>query len=288
MTDCYFVYPNPDVESVCEWHAQEIEKLTRTEVASAVAKGRHLIAVKAALNNSRPVFLQWLDWRLGCCEETANNYMRLARFIDDNPNVLEKLRSASLGYRIARLPNELQAQIVAQGAFTEPEVERIVAEAKRREWTEAMEQHLIDGHPDLATRYGDVLYYIEEAKDDPVLAPAAAELYEKHREEFARLAERPVVELDAEMGPRIELREPDRPRPLLAAGEKFAIFRFDGGRWVFHSPVPEWLEVNGTLLLCRPDSLDGPVSRALQSAAWQAACREIRVRSLEELAEEAE
>lgn len=201
MNELVFEYENNQQRQQCEWHAAEIERFNRNEAECRYQQGRHLIAVKATLNNSRPVFLAWLEWRLGCCEQTAVNYMDFAKFIDNNPNGLE-IRSATLGYRVARLPEPVQREILEKEAFTETQAQPIIDEAHRREWYEGMVDYLTKGPPkDLEQRMGDVLHWIERDKHDPVLAPVAKKLYAEHRETFARLADRDIAaawELDGE------------------------------------------------------------------------------------------
>ncbi len=104
---------------------QEEERKTRRRLGEIVAAiGAELLAVKEALDkrSAKTAWLRWLKNHVHYSADTAQNYMRVARFGERN-------RSASvffdldptLLYRIAALPDEIAATLTPDTPLTDPQ-----------------------------------------------------------------------------------------------------------------------------------------------------------------------
>ena len=107
---------------------REEERQTREKLGSIIAAiGAELIAVKEALDrlSDKTAWLRWLKDHVHYSADTAQNYMRVARFAEKN-------RSASvfLGldptvlYRLAALPDEIASALTPDTLLTDPRTGR--------------------------------------------------------------------------------------------------------------------------------------------------------------------
>ena len=124
------VMADPEVQR----HTQRIlelrkeEQQTREKLGRIIAAiGAELIAVKEALDKlpDRTVWLRWLKAHVHYSADTAQNYMRVARFSEKNRNasVFLDMEPSSL-YRIAALPDEIAAMLTPDTLLTDPRTGR--------------------------------------------------------------------------------------------------------------------------------------------------------------------
>ena len=103
---------------------QEEERQTREKLGGLIAAiGAELVAVKEALDKTtdKTAWLRWLKAHVHYSTDTAQNYMRVARFAEKN-------RSASVFfgldptvlYRLAALPDAIAATLTPDTLLTDP------------------------------------------------------------------------------------------------------------------------------------------------------------------------
>ena len=109
---------------------REEERQTREKLGSIiVAIGHELIAVKEALDRlaDKTAWLRWLKDHAHYSADTAQRYMRVARFSQKNRNVAVFFDlDPSVLYRIAALPDELAATLTPATLLTDPRTGRQV------------------------------------------------------------------------------------------------------------------------------------------------------------------
>jgi hypothetical protein len=107
---------------------REEERQTREKLGRIRAQiGAELIAVKAALDKTpdKTAWLRWLKDHVHYSADTAQRYMRVARFSEKNRNVAVFFeRDPSVLYRIAALPDELVAPLTPDTLLTDPRTGR--------------------------------------------------------------------------------------------------------------------------------------------------------------------
>jgi hypothetical protein len=109
---------------------QEEERQARRKLGSIIAAiGAELIAVKEALDrlSDKTAWLRWLKEHVHYSADTAQNYMRVARFAEKNrsASVFFDLDPTVL-YRLAALPDELAATLTPDNLLTDPRTGRQV------------------------------------------------------------------------------------------------------------------------------------------------------------------
>ncbi len=121
-----FVVRHTKVVLDCKKREKEILKeATDKLVRNAVRMGKSLIAVKNFLDTkreTRETWLQWLKKNFDYSEDTAQNYMRVARLASEKPKrfgFLVKLHITCL-YRIASLPDEILDRLTPDTLLTDP------------------------------------------------------------------------------------------------------------------------------------------------------------------------
>jgi len=107
---------------------QEEERKTRKEMGRIVAEiGAELIAAKAALDKTpdKTAWLRWLKDHVHYSADTAQNYMRVARFSEKNrsASVFFEMDPTIL-YRIAALPDGIAATLTPDTPLTDPQTGR--------------------------------------------------------------------------------------------------------------------------------------------------------------------
>lgn len=109
---------------------QEEERTTRRRLGQIVAEiGAELIAVKEALDklSAKIAWLQWLKDHVHYSADTAQNYMRVARFAEKNRNVSFFFElDPSVLYRLAALPDGIIATLTPDMLLTDPQTGRQV------------------------------------------------------------------------------------------------------------------------------------------------------------------
>jgi hypothetical protein len=110
---------------------QKAERQTREELGGIIAAiGAELLAVKEALDRlaDKTAWLRWLKAHVHYSADTAQNYMRVARFSEKNrsASVFFSL-DPSLLYRIAALPDEMAAGLTPDTPLTDPRTGRQAA-----------------------------------------------------------------------------------------------------------------------------------------------------------------
>ncbi len=103
---------------------QKEEQQTREQLGRIVAEiGAELIAAKAALDKTpdKAAWLRWLKNHVHYSADTAQNYMRVARFAEKNgsASVFFGLEPTVL-YRLAALPDERAATLMPDTLLTDP------------------------------------------------------------------------------------------------------------------------------------------------------------------------
>jgi len=110
---------------------QKEERQTREQLGRIVAEiGAELIAAKEALDKTmdKTAWLRWLKNHVHYSADTAQNYMRVARFAEKNGNVsvFFGLEPAVL-YRLAALPDEISAALTPDTLLADPRTGRQTA-----------------------------------------------------------------------------------------------------------------------------------------------------------------
>jgi Protein of unknown function (DUF3102) len=107
---------------------QREEEQTRKRLGEIIAAiGAELIAVKAALDrlSGKTAWLRWLKQHVHYSADTAQNYMRVARFAEKNRNVSVFFDSdPSVLYRLAALPDASAAKLAPDTLLTDPKTGR--------------------------------------------------------------------------------------------------------------------------------------------------------------------
>ena len=107
---------------------REEERQTREKLGSIIAAiGAELLAVKEALDrlSDKTAWLRWLKDHVHYSADTAQRYMRVARFSQKNRNaaVFFGLDPTVL-YRLAALPDEIAATLTPDTLLTDPRTGR--------------------------------------------------------------------------------------------------------------------------------------------------------------------
>jgi len=275
-----FKYETDQQRLFCETMVQEIAYLGRLTVAHVARMGECLNEVRSALSHGR--WLPWLDAYFGWSDDTARRYMKVGTMFGQIPQIAE-FGCVDLVLKFADLPIVSQQAVIEQGAY------RRTDEFDRVAWDASMRAHLTDGGLDYGRRHGDVLQAIEDARDDPVLAPVAKKLYAEHREAFARLADREPADIDTETG--IDACPPaptGRPNAQLVTGERYWICEWVNETWIPVAPVQSYVQMwpGPSLLAAFPKTNNGPAAVSWGTAAERAVCRELHARTTAERFEE--
>ncbi|MEI8141148.1 MAG: hypothetical protein WCI03_14945 [bacterium] len=110
---------------------QKEERKAREEMGRIVAGiGAELIAAKEALDKTpdKTAWQRWLKGHVHYSADTAQNYMRVARFAEKNRNVSVFLGlDPSLLYRIAGLPDAIATPLTPDTLLTDPRTGRQTA-----------------------------------------------------------------------------------------------------------------------------------------------------------------
>lgn len=110
---------------------REEERQTREKLGSIIAAiGAELIAVKEALDrlSDKTAWLRWLKDHVHYSADTAQRYMRVARFSQKNRNVAVFFDlDPSVLYRISALPDEISATLTPDTQLTDPQTGQQVA-----------------------------------------------------------------------------------------------------------------------------------------------------------------
>ena len=109
---------------------REEERQTREKLGAIIAAiGAEVIAVKEALDklSGKTAWLRWLKDHVHYSADTAQRYMRVARFAEKNRNaaVFFDLDPTVL-YRIAALPDQIAATLTPDTPLTDPQTGRQV------------------------------------------------------------------------------------------------------------------------------------------------------------------
>ena len=301
-----FAYPSESLGHFCEEKAQRVTDirhgLVRVNVRLMWEMGRCLNEVKAHLpHGSYQNWEAWRfpDWSYGTMRRWRILAERLDKLDCDGQDallaVLERFLSSKAALEYPALPEPVQRRVVDAGAWTWSEFRATV-------WRAEMDDHLEGCDPKKRDHAcGDELQAIEEVSRDPdapeALKDAARDLYERHRDEFARLEDEDPAVVDVEVG--IEWKEPRDDKP------KARLMEVDAGRWLMTwtgqgefpfdelrrlgfvdiRHVPSRLEMwNGGLepitLAAYPVTSDGPIAAAWQRAVKSAGCREMNATTL--------
>ncbi len=107
---------------------REEERQTREQLGRIIAAiGAELIAVKEALDRraGKTAWLRWLKDHVHYSADTAENYMRVARFAEKFRNVSEFFTlDPSALYRLAALPDTITATLTPDTLLTDPRTGR--------------------------------------------------------------------------------------------------------------------------------------------------------------------
>jgi hypothetical protein len=238
-------------------------------VSNVAAIGSILEEVRCRL--ARPFFLQWLQSNLGWCEQTANNYIGVARLVNDNPKVLE-VRSLVLLYRLPSLPDRTREAIIERNPSIR-EAQEIIDSHRREDWADEVEALFGDESRDFSERSGDALRMIEQAMDDPALREEAKRLALQHAARFAALADTDEPQLLAAMGLSLGERLPEP-----AAGRvKAQLVENTGG-----SRLVVWVVGEAHTVAFFPEVSD-PAAAAWQAAVIRSAVKLTRARTIDDL-----
>jgi len=281
-----FQYPDNTIAEQCEQIATAVEVINAGRVLHDVKcrleMGRLLNQAKVLLEHGQ--FGPWLRWRLpDWSAEAIRGWRVMAERADQNPTLWENVKlfhSVKAAEEYVLLPEATQERVIEEQAFT-------WSKFKAVQWDAAMRDRLEDDKLDRDTCFGDVLFAIEEAKDDPALNEVATALYQEHRDMFARLADREPTEVDVEVGIKTT-REPtgDAPRAQMIEGDSgYWLCKWDGEKFNPVAAVSAHLLMwNGkaepSLLAAFPKTNDGPASVSWQSAVMDAACRRVNASTL--------
>lgn len=271
-----FCYDSPEQEAFVERKLFEIQTWGRKGVDVLIKVGGLLIEIKRALSHGK--WTPWLETH-GFQEDSARRYMKLSAMATQIPQIA-CFPSMEAAWRFADMLPEAQQAILEQEAWERPDLMEQVA------WDATMRAHLADLELPDGRRCGDVYDAICDAKDDPVLAEVAAQLYEEYREDFAYYADRDPPELDAEMG-TFNVKPTNGEKPCWGGMRRFAIFEEKEDGWVFHSAVT-WIGLGGIPILAFPDRLNGPTSRALQADTIKTVSKKLCLASPQTIAERSE
>lgn len=117
MTFDYTALPS-DVRNVALTRRDAIKTLERRTSESLIEIGRHLIAVKDALPHGQ--FGVWLEAEFGWSQDTASNFMRVARVFGQNPKISEFQSSALYALASGTVPDDIREQFIEQAERGEP------------------------------------------------------------------------------------------------------------------------------------------------------------------------
>ena len=281
-----FQYPDSAIGERCEEIAVAVEVINAGRVLHDVKcrleMGGLLNQAKALLEHGQ--FGPWLKWRLpDWSAEAIRRWRVMADRASQNTILLENVKlfkSVKAAEEFVLLPESTQERVVEEQAFSWNQFKAV-------QWDAAMRDRLEDDKLDRDTCYGDVLYAIEEAKDDPALKEVAATLYQEHRDTFARLADREPAEVDVEVGIKTR-KEPvgDAPHAQMIEGDSgYYLCRWDGKEFQVIAPVTSHLLMwNGSkqpaILAAFPQTNDGPASVSWQGAVMDAASRRVGASTL--------
>jgi len=167
---------------------REEERQTRKKLGSIIAAiGAELVAVKEALDrlSDKTAWLRWLKEHVHYSADTAQNYMRVARFAQKNRSAYEFFDlDPTVLYRIAALPDPIAATLTHDTLLTDPRTGRQVP------------------LKDLSTRSLDrALDALEGKKDPDKPKPASVDVTFRGatREEFAADALRVMGQLSDQL-----------------------------------------------------------------------------------------
>lgn len=285
-----FPYPDGCTAQLCEEAAERIRDLTyvglRVALETRIEIGRELLRVERLLPQGQ--FGPWLEHAFPLWNyESLRRCRVLAQRVDvhyvDSPQVLENLHKfehITAAEEWITLPEEAQARVVEAGAFTRAAFQAVV-------WRIDAEDCLANEQMEHGHRYGVVKHDIDEILHDESapgpLREAARELYEQHRETFARLADREPAEVDVETG--VEWREPDGARPsaqLVEADEGLWLCRWDGERFQPVAPVSSHVLMwpGPEVLAAFPKTNGNAGTSAWQRAFRDAGCQRVGASTL--------
>ena len=292
-----FAYPSESLGHFCEEKAQRVTDirhgLVRVNVRLMWEMGRCLNEVKAHLpHGSYQNWEAWRfpDWSYGTMRRWRILAERLDKLDCDGQDallaVLERFLSSDAALEYPALPEPVQRRVVDAGAWTWSEFRATVWRAEMDDHLEGCDQKKRDH------ACGDVLQAIEEVSRDPdapeALKDAARDLYERHRDEFARLEDEAPAVVDVEAG--VEWKPPpddDRPTARLTPCDDGSLWlcRWTGEAFEPVLPVTSRLEMmNGgtepVLLAAFPRTTDGPTAAAWQRAVMDAAGARVNATTL--------
>jgi hypothetical protein len=190
----------------------------------------------------------------------------MARHLERWP-VLGEVESVEAALEIGDLEDDERQLIIDRRAFTWAAFQEARREIACQRFRAGVDRRMADEGKPYAERLGDVLHWTKDGLCDERIAPAAREVYEQYREEFARHSDREPVEVDAETGYR---PEPSGQWAAHEPGDDLWICRRTESGW---EPVARvgskiMLWPGPRLALALPD--DGPAT-----AAWQARSLEL-------------
>jgi hypothetical protein len=278
--------------SLAAWAAEQgelVRSFERFSVRCLVEIGFILCRVKQRLDHGG--FGPWLAEYFGGSEDTAQNYMRLARWAEKDERVLN-VRSLAVAYSWGDLPERTRKAIVEREAYSWRQAQDLIDEHRRDDWLAAVDASLLDGEIPFAERAGNALAAAEEALEDPVLRPAAVAFLEREAGTFARLADREPEEIKAEAGVTDEERRPEAtdapPGAQLMETEGYWICCWSGDKWEPIAPVLSFVQVwpSNAMIAAFPRTTDGPAAKAWQNSAVRAVCARLNARTVGDRAAE--
>ena len=197
-----FTYPDAEIRSYCEVRITTIRQADRAIMHGLYTKGEALSEVKDRLPHGQ--FGYWLSDEFGMSSSTAANYMNLYNACEQNPKFWE-FDPSILYLLTSQTPEVARTTLLESGPCS-------LNDARALLWQAEIEQHIAVDDPETL---GDVLYAVQQAKEDSALKRVALAVLEKYEEVFAKLSSRDIEEIRYEVGGSTRQRY-DEPRPAKA------------------------------------------------------------------------